>query len=126
MSGVMDINTAQWVVPAEFAESRKQNFIKLLGPESTGEFIYPNNTMIAMVSKMKTSNVKYIFDCGVDDFLIKTNRALHERLVYNGIPHEYIERTGKHEWPYWENALYYQVLFKIGRASCREGVCQYV
>ncbi|TCK84968.1 alpha/beta hydrolase [Albibacterium bauzanense] len=111
MSGVMDINTAQWVVPAEFAESRKQNFIKLLGPESTGEFIYPNNTMIAMVSKMKTSNVKYIFDCGVDDFLIKTNRALHERLVYNGIPHEYIERPGKHEWPYWENALYYQVLF---------------
>jgi len=111
MSGVMDINTAQWAVPAEFAELRKQNFINLLGPESPGEFIYPNYTMVAMVSKMKSSNVKYIFDCGVDDFLIKTNRALHDRLVYNGIPHEYIERPGKHEWPYWENALYYQMLF---------------
>lgn len=112
MSGVMDINTAQWAVPAEFAQSRKQNLIGLLGPESTtGEFIFPNSTMVAMVGKMKNNNVKYIFDCGVDDFLIKTNRELHERLVYSGIPHDYIERPGSHNWPYWENALYYQVLF---------------
>ena len=40
-----------------------------------------------MTDKMKTNNVKLIIDCGVDDFLIESNRELHHRLVYNHIPH---------------------------------------
>lgn len=32
MSGVMNINTATWKVPADFAQSRAQNFARLLGP----------------------------------------------------------------------------------------------
>lgn len=27
------------------------------------------------------------------------------------IPHEYIERPGKHDWAYWRNAVEYQLLF---------------
>ena len=45
------------------------------------------------------------FDCGGDDPLIEPNRALHARLEAEGIAHEWSERTGGHEWAYWETNL---------------------
>lgn len=45
------------------------------------------------------------FDCGVDDFLIEANRALHLELRRAGIAHEYAEFPGAHEWPYWHDHL---------------------
>jgi enterochelin esterase-like enzyme len=27
------------------------------------------------------------------------------------IPHDYIERPGKHDWNYWRNAVQYQLLY---------------
>jgi S-formylglutathione hydrolase FrmB len=45
------------------------------------------------------------FDCGTDDSLIESNRALHRELEKAGIPHEYEEFPGAHNWPYWEARL---------------------
>jgi len=42
------------------------------------------------------------FDCGTEDELIEGNRQLHEALTAAGIPHQYEEFPGGHEWPYWE------------------------
>jgi S-formylglutathione hydrolase FrmB len=64
-----------------------------------------------MVDKMKANNLPLLVDCGVDDFLIESNRELHRRLVYSKVPHDYIERPGEHTWPYWENALPYHLVF---------------
>lgn len=111
MSGVMNINTATWKVPAEFAQSRAQNFAKLLGPPSDASNPYPEYTAVGRTDKLKNSGLKLIFDVGIDDFLIDTNRDLHRRLLENETPHTYIERPGAHSWEYWENALPYQVLF---------------
>ena len=41
-------------------------------------------------------------DCGVDDFLIEDNRALHAHLTALGLPHEYAEHPGEHNWEYWD------------------------
>ena len=60
---------------------------------------------------IKKNGLAIFIDCGVDDFLITGNRELHHRLVYNGTPHDYIERPGGHSWEYWQNALPYHVLF---------------
>ncbi|HAS58394.1 MAG TPA: esterase, partial [Algoriphagus sp.] len=49
--------------------------------------------------------------CGVDDFLIDTNRQMHALLLENGTPHEYIERPGAHTWKYWTEALPVHMLF---------------
>ncbi len=111
MSGVMNINTATWKVPPEFARSRMENFLRLLGPPKDSSNPYAEYTIVGMTDRVKANGLKLILDCGVDDFLIETNRDLHRRLVSNGTPHDYIERPGKHEWPYWENALAYQMLF---------------
>jgi S-formylglutathione hydrolase FrmB len=111
MSGVMNINTATWKVPADFAKIRADNFAKLLGPPQDAANPYPEYTAVGRLNEFKASGLKLIFDCGIDDFLIDTNRDIHQRLVASQVPHDYIERPGAHTWEYWENALPYQVLF---------------
>ncbi len=111
MSGVMNIDTRTWNVPADFAKSRSENFVKLLGVPKDTLKPYSDYTIVGMVDKLKENDVKLIFDVGVDDFLIAPNRDLHQKLVANGTPHDYTERPGKHEWTYWTNALPYQLLF---------------
>lgn len=51
------------------------------------------------------------FDCGRDDPLIRYNRDLHRRMTEQGIPHEYEEFPGGHEWPYWEEHVSKSILF---------------
>jgi putative tributyrin esterase len=45
------------------------------------------------------------FDCGTEDPLIQANRKLHQFLKNEGIPHEYQENPGGHEWVYWQTHL---------------------
>jgi S-formylglutathione hydrolase FrmB len=68
-------------------------------------------SVIHMVENYPKDSLKIIFDCGVDDFFFKNNRALHEKMVKLKIPHEYIERPGAHNWAYWGNAVKYQLYF---------------
>ncbi|TDB61162.1 alpha/beta hydrolase [Arundinibacter roseus] len=119
MSGVMNINTATWKVPEEFAKSRAGNFARLLGPPKSGSTPYPGFTMVTLADQLKANGLPFILDIGVDDFLIDTNRDLHQQLIANQTPHDYIERPGGHSWDYWENALPYQLLFfhKILKAN---------
>lgn len=42
------------------------------------------------------------FDCGTDDALLDSNRALHRALKERKIDHVYEEFAGGHEWAYWE------------------------
>ncbi len=57
------------------------------------------------------AGIDLAIECGVDDFFIDSNRALHQRLVELKVPHDYTERPGGHTWDYWSNAIKYQVLF---------------
>jgi len=41
-------------------------------------------------------------DCGVDDFLIESNRSFHTHLERLGVPHHYQEHPGAHDWDYWD------------------------
>ncbi len=111
MSGVMNLNTSTWKVPKEFAELRKNYFTSLLGEPQEGLISYPEYSAVGLVDKMKENGVRLIFDCGFDDFLLDTNRTLHQMLLENGTPHDYTERPGGHTWEYWGNALPYQMLF---------------
>ncbi|MBT2142407.1 MULTISPECIES: alpha/beta hydrolase-fold protein [unclassified Rhodanobacter] len=43
--------------------------------------------------------------CGRDDPYLDANRALHRALQRAGIPHQYAEGEGGHDWPYWAAAL---------------------
>ena len=61
--------------------------------------------------QLKNQKISVLIDCGVDDFLIETNRQMHSLLMEKKIPHEYIERPGAHTWNYWTDALPVQFFF---------------
>jgi len=42
------------------------------------------------------------FDCGTEDGLLEENRAFHRHLEKLGIPHEYEEFPGAHNWAFWD------------------------
>lgn len=69
------------------------------------------NSVINMVSAFKTADVQLIIDCGVDDFFLSVNREMHQRLLVEDVPHEYIERPGEHNSDYWGSAIDFQIVF---------------
>ncbi len=42
------------------------------------------------------------FDCGTEDFLLEENREFATHLKALGIPYEYEEYPGGHEFEYWD------------------------
>ena len=111
MSGVMNLNTALWKTDQTRVQARARRFVELLGPPKDTLSPYFEYSIISLTNRLKTNKLPLIFDIGVDDFLIDINRDLHRRLLANGTPHDYTERPGGHTWPYWQNALPYQLLF---------------
>jgi len=68
-------------------------------------------SVINMVDSLRGVDIDIVIDCGVDDPFIDNNRAVHERLLDLGIPHDYSERPGGHTWLFWKRAVEYQMMF---------------
>jgi S-formylglutathione hydrolase FrmB len=83
---------------------------KVLGDTLNNDRFY-KNSMVNIVNKIPSQIPAIIFDCGVDDPFIETNRQLHSELLLLKIPHDYTERNGAHTWGYWSNAISYQLMF---------------
>ncbi|GGA90956.1 alpha/beta hydrolase [Puia dinghuensis] len=84
---------------------------KDLGDYDTHQAGWEAHTVIHAVDDLHNGELKIIFDCGIDDFFLAVNRALHQKLVEQKINHDYIERPGGHDGAYWRNSIDYQVLF---------------
>lgn len=111
MSGAMDMNWSKFRISESYYQSLRDRFQKLLGTPDPNSEIVAKHSVVNMVEAIKKNALAIIIDCGVDDFLIDVNRELHQRLLYNQVPHDYIERPGEHTWEYWQNSLPYHVLF---------------
>ncbi len=112
MSGAVDMDVGQWDLPEDGSNFFLQQISRLLG-EDMDEVVdfLARHSVVNMVSLMKANQLSLIIDCGVDDFLLQANRTLNSNLLEAGVPHDYIERPGAHDWAYWSNALLYQVLY---------------
>ena len=75
-----------------------QAFLSLLDDPADAS-IYTHADRLAAAGPAPTIT----FDCGVDDFLIEPNRALHTHLEKIGLAHSYFENPGAHTWDYWDN-----------------------
>lgn len=111
MSGVMNIDTRMWKVGDDFRKIRLEGQKAMLGAINYDAPTFNPYTAVGLVDKIKENKLALIIDCGVDDFLIETNRQMHQLLVTNGIAHEYIERPGAHTWQYWTEALPVHLFF---------------
>lgn len=111
MSGVMNIDTRMWKVPEDFRNTRLEGQKAMLGAINYDAPTFNPFTAVGLIDKIKENKLALIIDCGVDDFLIETNRQMHQLLVDNKVAHEYIERPGAHTWPYWTEALPVHLFF---------------
>eukprot|EP01133_Synstelium_polycarpum_P017630 gene17630-21026_t len=84
---------------------------KRLGPYASYPERWKENCVIEMVHLLSKDKLALIFDCGKDDFFYPVNKALHEKLTYYNIPHDFISRPGNHNWAYWSNSIAYQLLY---------------
>lgn len=84
---------------------------KRLGKYADAPDLWEKNTVINMLHLIQPKTLSIIIDCGTEDFFYEVNQELHRQLLYRNIPHDYIIRPGGHTWPYWENAVKYQLLF---------------
>ena len=72
---------------------------------------WKNYSVTTVIEKYPQDSLKIIIDCGTEDFFYTVNHTLHEKMMKLKIPHDYIERPGKHDWTYWSNAVQYQLLY---------------
>ncbi len=103
MSGSMDL--------VGFAHKKNYELTKRLGNFDEYPENWIQNTVINMTGMVMGKDLEIYFDCGVDDFLYKTNIALHKKMIAENIPHTYAERPGKHNWDYWANSIKYHMVF---------------
>ncbi len=90
--------------------TRGYDMEKRLGDTTNKERYRAHSIMKQMESYPKDS-IAVIIDCGTEDFIIEMSRQVHQKMLQLKIPHDYIERPGKHDWNYWANAVQYQLLY---------------
>lgn len=82
-----------------------------LGKYATHPENWEKYTVTNMLHLLTPNSLAIIIDCGTEDFFYRVNENLHQQLLLRNIPHDYITRPGAHNWPYWNNAIVYQVGF---------------
>jgi S-formylglutathione hydrolase FrmB len=99
MSGGVDLNAAR----------NKYDIMKRIGDTITYAQNWKQYSVVNMVEHYPKDSLAIIVDCGVEDFFYDINKELHQKMVRLKIPHDYIERPGKHNWDYWANAVKYHL-----------------
>lgn len=84
---------------------------KRLGDTIAHSDNWKNYSVTTVAEQKPALPLAIMIDCGTEDFFYPVNKALHEKLLQEHIPHDYIERPGQHDWAYWRNAIKYQLLF---------------
>jgi putative tributyrin esterase len=70
------------------------------------------NDPFALAEKLDPAKAPAIsIDCGVDDGLLRDNRALRAHLKKLGIKHTYKEYPGSHSWSYWDEHVQEAISF---------------
>jgi putative tributyrin esterase len=94
--------------PLELGSERWREFSRIVGETQTGG----ENDCYALAEKLAPAQRPRLrIDCGVDDFLIDSNRTFHRHLATLGYAHEYAEYTGAHDWNYWDEHIQEAIAF---------------
>jgi len=84
---------------------------KRLGDTLKNAGYYNDWSIVSLLDKNPAIKMPMIMDCGTEDFIYGMSKQAHEKMAELKIPHDYIERPGKHDWKYWSNAVQYEALF---------------
>ena len=101
MSGALDISVI----------TRGYGMDKILGDTITNRKNYEIYSFMHEMQTPPKQPLKITIDCGTEDPIFFMTKNVHEKMKELKIVHDYTERPGKHDWPYWSNAVQYQLLF---------------
>jgi S-formylglutathione hydrolase FrmB len=87
------------------------NVEKRLGDTTVNAAYWRDWSVLNVIEQYPKDSLSILIDCGTEDRVIPMNRMVHEKMLRLKIPHEYLERPGEHNWPYWENAINYQMMY---------------
>lgn len=82
-----------------------------IGEMASNKDVWDTHTAINQIGKLKNGELAITIDCGESDFFLEVNKELHQRLLGQGIDHDFTTRPGGHTWPYWTNSLDFHILF---------------
>jgi Predicted esterase len=89
----------------------KWEIAKALGPIEEHPDRWDELAVVTQAKALKDGQIAISIDCGVDDFFIDINRALHAQLLEQKVGHDYTERPGAHDWDYWRRSIVHQMLW---------------
>lgn len=91
----------------------KYDLPKRLGDTLTNRHYYRELSIMHEMENYppQADSLAIIMDCGTEDFIVEMSRMAHQKMLSLKIPHDYIERPGKHDWKYWATAIEYQLLY---------------
>lgn len=84
---------------------------KRLGDTAVNKQYWRDWSVLNVIDQYPKDSLAIIMDCGTEDRIVGMSRAVHEKLLKQQVPHDYTERPGNHDWPYWRNAIDYQLLY---------------
>ena len=97
---------------SQFFTERRKDMERVFGQRFTGT----EHDVLWLARRAQRAGTlpKLRIDCGTEDFLINENRHLHRQLTKFGIPHEYLEFPGAHNWDYWDLHVREALAFHAG------------
>jgi len=71
------------------------------------------NDPFELIRKLRPDEVPQLYlSIGSSDFLLQENREFVQLLARQGVPYEYREVPGKHEWPVWDRQIQVVLAFQ--------------
>jgi putative tributyrin esterase len=83
-----------------FTKAEQAEFKRIFGARPAGSS--HDLLMLAKRAKRAGNLPRLLIDCGTEDFLLADNREFHAKLAAMGVPHQYVEFPGVHNWDYWD------------------------
>lgn len=103
-SGALGVAT---ITESKFPGTIGKSIDAIFGPE--GSEVRKANDPFDIIRRATPDKIKampFIYvDCGTEDFLFQNNREFLELLVEKGVPHEYRQLPGAHDWKYWDKQV---------------------
>jgi len=82
-----------------YPDPNHAEFGRVIGENPVGGL----NDLYALAESIDRTKLPALrIDCGEEDFLLDMNREFHTHLEKIGVPHEYQEFLGAHDWGYWD------------------------
>lgn len=70
-----------------------------------------DENLLYLLTKEFTYKPRLLQMCGTEDFLYQDNLKFKEYIVDKGFEHKYIEKSGDHDWDYWDYCILHALDF---------------